>query len=540
MLGGNESVIYNVSNFTIGSGSVSYKVDKYAESTDSLTVKIGTTTIATRSNVTGTAVGTMTKSITFSGDEITKIFNAMPKTTKATFSFVLTSKIGTQTIGTTTATATGTLPTALKPAITNITLTESVSGIASKFGAFIKNKSKLNYSYAITNATGTTTSSYNLTINGKTYTAKSGTTNAINNSGTVSYSAYVIDARGRKSETYTKAITVLDYENPKITEFSVIRCDANGNETNEGAYAKYTVVASISAVNNKNDKTFIIDYKKQADSTWTTWKTYTDGYTLKETSSVLAITTDDAYHFRIRVIDYFNNTDNPASKIQPLSSAFTLMDILEDGTGLAFGKVATESETFDIGFKQTYLSKDTYVGGQEDTREKNIIFTNPIDSTNVHNTKLYGGNATSPVAMGMWDRDNNLPVFQYFDGTDYRFKFGDDITLKWGNYGIEAILEKVNNSLSGTYKTKEGLLIQWGSVNVTASTSGTPEKVDITFPVAYSKIPVIMVSVSSAVPGTSITGYSHGSDTTTGTSLYVTRTNTTSTGTRWLAIGYVE
>lgn len=529
MVGGNESVIHSIANFTIGSGAISYKVDKYAPITDKLTVKIGSTTIATRTNVTGSGTGELTRSITFSSSELTAIYNAMPKVTKATFTFVLSSSEGS-----TSATAIGTLPTALKPVITNLTLSENVSGINAKFGGYVKNKSKLNYSYTITPATGTTISSYNLTIDGKSYTSKSGVTNVLTNKGTLIYRAYVIDSRGRKSETFEKTITVLDYASPKITTFNVIRCNASGVEDTNGAYAKYSVVATVSNVNNKNDKTITIDYKKQTDSAWTTWKTVS-AYTLKETSSVKAITLDDAYHFRLTVTDFFGS----AIKIQPISSSFALMDWLNDGTGIAFGKVATESNTLDVGMQKTFLSENTYMGGdQRSDNEKNFRFNNTGDGTYTHDTKVYGGNGTSPVGIGMWDTSKNLPIFQYFDGDDYRFKFGDDIILRWGNYNIEAVLEKVNNSLSGSYKTKEGLLIQWGSVNVTASTAGTPEKVDVTFPIAYSKIPCIMVSISSAVPGTSITGYSHGSDTVNGTSLYVTRSNTTATGTRWLAIGF--
>lgn len=531
MVGGNESVIYGISNFTIGSGAISYKVDKYSPVTDTLTVKIGSTTIATRSNVTGSSTGELTKSITFSSSELNAIYNAMPKVTKATFTFILSSSEGK-----TSATATGTLPTALKPVITGMTLSENVSGINAKFGGYVKNKSRLNYSYAITPAVGTTISSYNFTIDGKSYTSKSGVTNVLTSKGTLIYKTYVVDSRGRKSEVFEKSITVLDYESPKLTTFKVIRCNADGVEDTNGSYAKYTIAATISSVNNKNDKSIVIDYKKQQDATWTVWKT-SDTYVLKETSAVMPISVDDAYHFRATLTDFFGNVP----KVLPISSSFSLMDWLSDGTGISFGKVATDSDTLDIGLEKTFLSENTYMGGNSRSdNEKNLRFNNTGEGTYSHDTKVYGGNGTSPVGIGMWDTANNVPIFQYFDGDDYRFKFGDDIILRWGNYNIEAVLEKVNNSLSGSYKTKEGFLVQWGSINVTASTAGTPERVDVTFPISYSKIPCIMVSISSAVPGTSITGYSHGNDSTTGTSLYVTRNNTTATGTRWLAIGYVE
>ena len=537
MLGGNESTIYGIENFTIGAGAVSYKIDKYTEATDNLVVKVGNVTVATRNNVSGTTSNSVTRSITFTTDELNAIFDAMPKVSKATFLFTITSYVDGAKLGSTSATAIGTLPSAMKPTLTKVNLVENVSGIASKFGGFVKNKSKLDYSFTFSLAKGSTISSYNLTIDGSTYTSSKGTTNTLKNSGSISYSAYVVDSRGRKSNTLEGVISVLDYNNPQIPTFNVIRCDANGNEDNEGLYAKYTINASISSVNNKNDKTFIIDYKKQTDSTWTTWKTYSGGYTLKETSSVLAIE-DEAYHFRIRTNDYFNK-DGAINKIYLLSSTFVIFEFTENLDGIALGKIATESDALDIGFSKTNLSKIVYVGGQENPNEKNMYFPNPEDSQYHHNSKVYGGNATSPVAIGMYDSNKGLPIYQYFDGDEYRFKFGDDIVLRWGNYDIEAILAKTFASLTGRIHYKEGLLIQWGTISIAGGAS-EPTSQEITFPITYDTIPFVVESLVSTVPGTIVLGSGHGSDSISGTTLYVNRINTANTSLRWIAIGFKE
>ena len=93
MLGGSESYIYGISDFTIGN-AVTYKIDKYTSGVDNLTVKIGSTVVATRNNVSGDLGGTFTKTITFSNDELTKIYNAMPNVTRASFTFTITTVIG--------------------------------------------------------------------------------------------------------------------------------------------------------------------------------------------------------------------------------------------------------------------------------------------------------------------------------------------------------------------------------------------------------------------------------------------------------------
>lgn len=533
MILSNASLIYGIANFTINTNAISYKVDRYTYATDNLTVKIGSTTIATRSNVTGDSTGTITKTITFSSAELTKIYNAMPKAVNATFTFILTTVYSDGSSESTTTTATGTLPTTLKPKVSSISLVEATSGLAAKFGAFVKGKTKLTYTFSTTLATGTTLSTYNFTINGNTYSKSTGTTSVLTSSGTLTYNAYVIDSRGRKSDVLTGTISVLDYATPQISTFKVIRCNAQGVENNEGAYAKYSVNASISSVNSKNNKSIVIAYKKQKDTTWTNWKNYTAGYTLNETSSVLAISTEDAYHFRVVVTDYFTSSN----KVQSLSSAFTLMDILSDGTGLAFGKVATESNTLDIGFTTTNLSRVSYVGGKNDPNEKNMYFPNPSDSTYYHNSKVYGGNSTSPVAIGMWDTTKALPIFQYFDGDDYRLKFGDDIKLRHGEYDIESVVKKSAANTTGSIHLKSGLLIQWGSQTITPVVN-TPTSSTITFPTSYDYTPYVGVSALSTVVGTSVLGYGHSSDSKTGTILYVTRTNTTDTVIRWLAVGF--
>lgn len=535
MLLSNASLIYGIEDFTIGSGAVTYTVDKYTDSTDNLTIKVGNVTVATRSNVTGSSVGELKRTITFSSAELTKIYNAMSKVSKASFLFTITSYVDGANIGSTNTTAIGTLPTTMKPKLTKVNLAENVTDISTKFGGFVKNKSKLNYSYTTTPATGSTISSYHLTIDGNVYKDKTGTTNVIKTSGTVKYSAYVVDSRGRKSDTFDGSITVLDYNIPQIPTFKVIRCNAQGVETNEGLYAKYTVNASISSVNNKNNKSFVIDYKKEEDNTWTTWKTYTAGYSLNETSVVLKIT-DVAYHFRITATDYFND---PQNKIFRLPSTYVLFELTEDIDGISWGAIGAESDTFTIGFGKTKLSKSTYVGGTQEAAEKNVYFPNPQDSQYPHNSKVYGGNATSPVAIGMYDSNKGLPIYQYFDGNEYRFKFGDGITLRWGNYDIEAILAKAFASLSGQIHYKEGLLVQWGTISI-AGGNGEATSQEITFPIEYTSIPFVVESVVTTVPGTIVLGSGHGGDSISGTTLYVNRINTANTSLRWISIGFKE
>lgn len=64
--------------------------------------------------------------------------------------------------------------------------------------------------------------------------------------------------------------SVVSYANPTINTFTVKRCNPDGTESDEGVYAKRTLKATLSSVNNKNDKTLQLLYKKLTDCSYTT------------------------------------------------------------------------------------------------------------------------------------------------------------------------------------------------------------------------------------------------------------------------------
>ncbi len=536
-LGGNESQIYGISAFTIGSSAISYKVNKYTDGTDNLTVKIGSTVIATRSNVTGSTPGDLTRTITFSAAELTKIYNAMPSVTKATFTFTIATYIGSELIGSSNATATGTLDASIKPSISSVALSEYVTGIATQFGGYVQKQSQIRGVITATAGAGSSIASYKTVINGQTLTTVTFTTSALKTAGTNTATVTVTDRRGRTA-TSTVTFEVIAYEFPTISTYSVVRCLADGTEDVSGESVKININSSIVSVNNKNTKSFILEYKKKGDTAWTNLVSYNGGYVYVATDLLRSgYSSDYAYDFRLKVKDYFHE----AIVTRTISTGFAVMDLKGNGKGVALGRVSTEDDTFDIGFNKTFLSNDAYMGGQERSdAEKNIFFNNTSNATNKHNVKMYGGNGESTTAMGLWDVAKDLPIFQYFDQGEYRLKFGDDIILKWGAYDIESVLAKVFSSATGRYRTKTGLLLQWGSVSITPTAANTPTSVDVVFPIAYDVTPNIQVSAVTGVPWTNVLGYGHLSDSATGTTLSVTRTNTTATVLRWFAIGFKE
>lgn len=256
---------------------------------------------------------------------------------------------GSTEIGRKTLSMTLKVPSSIVPSISSVTISEAVSGLATKFGAYIQNKSKLKVVTAAAGSYSSTIKTYSVVILGKTYTGSTITSDVIGSSGSVSIKVTVTDSRGRTATT-TKTVTITAYADPSITRFTAQRCESDGTLNDDGVYVKLSFAFAITALSNKNDKSYTIGYKLQGDESYTT---ITSGsvYTL-DTSyiSTIVFSGDNSYDFNLTVTDYFK----PVNQFADIPTAFTLVDYHSSGTGLSFGEVSTEENTFTnaLDFKQ--------------------------------------------------------------------------------------------------------------------------------------------------------------------------------------------
>ena len=95
--------------------------------------------------------------------------------------------------------------------------------------------------------------------------------------------------------------------------------------------------------------------------------------------------------------------------------------------------------------------------------------------------------------------------------------------------------------MSGTYKTHDGLLMQWGLVSITPTAADTPTSVLVAYPQVYADTPAVFATLATIVPQSVSVGIqltaSLVPDTKKGIAVTLTRNSTTSTGVYWLAIG---
>lgn len=297
----------------------------------------------------------------------------IPNATSGTMTIRCITKNGSMTIGTKTVLLTVKVPTSVVPSISAVTLAEATSGLAAQFKAYIQNKSKVKVTITAAGAKGSTIKSYSTTFQGKTYSGASWTSDTLTKSGSLSMVTKVTDSRGRTASK-TTTITVLAYSTPKITAFDAFRCLEDGTEANDGTYvtAKYNYTAP--SLNGGNAVTMTIERKLPSATTWEI--VHTGTALTANTSAILAgFATDNQWDLRLSVKDWFGATSR-----YPLTvpTAEVILDILANGKGLAFGKVA-EQEGVDIGWDvKTSKERLLWSGGYYMTAGHEIEFAERV------------------------------------------------------------------------------------------------------------------------------------------------------------------
>lgn len=205
----------------------------------------------------GSATGTIGTGITdtVSWTPPLSLLSQIPNNITGIGSFTTTTYSGSTVIGTTTVNFTLTPDSSIIPTIGSITDSEAVSAVATAVGKYVQGLSK--FALAITSAAGvygSTIASYQLSVNGQTINAQSGTTPAvISASGSVVVTATVTDTRGRTAST-TKTLTVLAYAPPVLNSVSVQRSLAGGTPDDSGTYLKVNINANASSLLNTTQR----------------------------------------------------------------------------------------------------------------------------------------------------------------------------------------------------------------------------------------------------------------------------------------------
>lgn len=244
-----------------------------------------------------------------------------------------------------------TVPESVVPTIGSLT----TSILNTTGSSYIQNRSGVKLTAASTSGSyGSSITSYTFTGSaaGQTILSEMSQTNTVSigtitTSGTITFSVYATDSRGRRSTAVTKSISATAYSVPTITNALAFRCNSNGDSAEEGTYIGAKCDISYYPLSGTNPCTVAISYQKYGDSAWTQAHTmdYSDFVSGKE--YVMAggnASTDYTYRVKIEATDSFTT----ATRTVDVSTAVYTMFFKEGGTGVAFGKVSEKNFAVEI------------------------------------------------------------------------------------------------------------------------------------------------------------------------------------------------
>lgn len=281
--------------------------------------------------------------------------------TSVSITFTLETYSGSTLIGSNTySNKTFAIPASVKP--TCSIAVSDYTGYESKYGGYVKNKSRLSVSITAGLAYDSAIKSYSTSVNGTTYPNSYFTTEVLKTAGSMTVTSTVTDKRDRSGSAST-TINVLDYSAPTVSTVKVLRCNSNGAENDQGGYVKVTFSASVTSLSNKNSAEYTLQYKKSTDAVYTSVELsdYKNNYNVSNASlAPIPMDTESSYDIVLTAKDDFGTTN----KSTVVSTAYTLLDFHDSGKSLSVGKVAEVEEGFELG-------ANTYV---HDGYEMNVHF----------------------------------------------------------------------------------------------------------------------------------------------------------------------
>lgn len=353
-------------------GTLTYKYTPQSSSyynRCNISLNINNDFIAIKSIKLGTkSASQQTATVTLSSSELSTIYEKLPSGTSGTLRFTFRtysdSSYSTQVGDASYKEVKLTIPASIKPSIGTITLSpvKITTADGTPRNILVKGKNKLNISVSGC-AAGAGSSIVSYTFSGQnisstvssTATNASATSNTMSASGEFIYTVTIKDKRGRTASE-AASITCQDYNTDelKFSSFTVYRCKSDGTEDNNGTYIKYDFKVNYPSVGNTNKGTVKIYYRKNTNTSWTaaanalTDSTEKSAKAIIKNSSGINISnfdTDSTYLVYAVLVDNYNQSIR--SPTVTVFGASRIFNIMKDGTGVAFGKLAEKKNILE-------------------------------------------------------------------------------------------------------------------------------------------------------------------------------------------------
>lgn len=273
---------------------------------------------------------------------------------------------------------------------------------------------------------------------------------------TVSYTPGAKYTANSKITLY--AIWELSYTEPRISGFSVARCDSAGVVSDAGTYA----LVKFNWACDKTVSSIKIEWKLAGASSWTNSTTVSATGTSGSVSKIIgdnALSAERTYSIRVTVTDASGSNDST----QQLSGASFPIDVKNGGDGISFGKPAEYSGYADFAYKLRLRDnmllangKSIYSRNAEDTTSLSILYVNASNNTvlgyggysnQIGTTNIYGCEVRVTSRSGvfvdgtqiavnnvLWSGKVYMTEGQSATLTSAISKQANGIVLVWGEY----------------------------------------------------------------------------------------------------------
>jgi len=426
------------------------------------------------------------------------------------------------------------------PSFSDIAVIEANADVSSKVGAYVQNNSRL--TITINGAQGakfSTIRTYRITVDNQVLNAQSGTTRTIQSSGTLNIIAKITDSRGRQA-TQQNQIKVIPYDFPHFNNSTTFkRVDASGIENPIGTSAAVDLDISASSLDTGGEKNKLYYKIESKDRDSTTWEVKVDktdvGGLSGQISQILSTyPIDQVFDFRVSAIDIFNTSIS----LGILSLGSITMQWVDDG--ISVGKPYERGTVDAVG--QMYQNNGTpVVSTHEDTNGyPGLLTENAADDQTLRSPKpgLFpydNTGATSSLGSTSWRWAN---IFTNAMDILGNLIVSGRITSQTQTLAGSNVSDFITASTNQYMRYNNGILEQWGSVQVPIAIPGTPSNVVVNLVQPYIDTNyTIQVSPYTSVPGTAVLGVGAAPTATNRITVYVTRSNLTTTIVWWYVRG---
>lgn len=272
-----------------------------------------------------------------------------PNWTSVYCEFTLSTYKGNSLVGSVSKTVTMAIPDSVVPTC-SVALSDK-KGYFAKFGGYVQGQSILHGVITANGVYGSKISSYSTSVNSSIYSGKTFDTDALLYSGNNIVRTQVRDSRGRVASV-ENTIHVLSYSAPKITKLSVIRCNNDGTENDQGSHVKVTYSYSITYLNSNSSKGAVLKYKKSSETTWQSI-TLDAKYTATDETRIIDADSGSSYDIALFVSDDFYKDTNAVKSQTSVSTGYCIYHVPASGKGITFGGIA-ESDGFNVKMPATF------------------------------------------------------------------------------------------------------------------------------------------------------------------------------------------